>query len=152
MADIDSLGAPSLKLGTFVLWVHGRQYPDSEDAWDGNWLNVTAHCGASGSRVVVSGAVLDTASLARWRTALRALHERLDGQAILESDEPNVKVTVSARGRTGQMDVRVDMTPDFNQGHWFEFDVDQTHLPETLAQCDRLLREFPVRDARARGL
>ena len=71
MADIDSLGAPSLKLGTFVLWVHGRQYPDSEDAWDGNWLNVTAHCGASGSRVVVSGAVLDTASLARWRTALR---------------------------------------------------------------------------------
>ena len=30
-------------------WVHGWQFPEAQDLWDGNWLNVTAHCGQSGA-------------------------------------------------------------------------------------------------------
>jgi hypothetical protein len=39
------LGAPNLELEGLQIWVHGRQFPDSNDYWDGNWLRVTAHCG-----------------------------------------------------------------------------------------------------------
>ena len=45
------LGVPDLKLAGLQLWVHGREFPESEDADDGNWLRVTAHCGASGASV-----------------------------------------------------------------------------------------------------
>jgi hypothetical protein len=29
---------PDLKLDGFSLWVFGRQFPDANDYWDGNWL------------------------------------------------------------------------------------------------------------------
>jgi hypothetical protein len=35
--------------GRFQLWVHGRQFSEAHDYDDGNWLRVTAHCGASGA-------------------------------------------------------------------------------------------------------
>jgi hypothetical protein len=42
MKQPDNLGPPSLKIDGFALWVHGRQLPESQDFYDGNWLNVTA--------------------------------------------------------------------------------------------------------------
>jgi len=39
------LGMPDLKLEGLQIWIHGRQFPDAADYWDGNWLRVTAHCG-----------------------------------------------------------------------------------------------------------
>ena len=36
-----------MKVAGFQFWVHDRQFPEAEDADDGNWLRVTAHCGAS---------------------------------------------------------------------------------------------------------
>ena len=47
-ADLDTL---DLKLEGLQIWVHGRQFPDLHDYWDGNWLRVTAHCGGSGASI-----------------------------------------------------------------------------------------------------
>ena len=44
-------GEPDLKLAGFQLWVHGRRFPESGGYYDGNWLRVTARCGASGASV-----------------------------------------------------------------------------------------------------
>ena len=54
-AATDQLGAPAIRLAGFQLWVHGRQFPDSQDCWDGNWLNVTAHCDAAKGSVWALG-------------------------------------------------------------------------------------------------
>jgi hypothetical protein len=54
----EDLGEPALKVAGFQLWIHGRQFPDSTDYYDGNWLRVTAHCGSSGASVWVQGAML----------------------------------------------------------------------------------------------
>ena len=48
------LGEPALRIAGFQLWVHGYQFPDSNDYWDGNWLRVTVHCGAAGASVCAS--------------------------------------------------------------------------------------------------
>jgi hypothetical protein len=144
----ERLGAPALRLAGFGLWVHGYQFPDAADAWDGNWLRVTAHCGAGGASVWVSGAVLDTVSVLRFRDGLAALHASLAGSAELSSHEPNVVVRASAVDRAGHVTVRVELTPDhLTQGHWFEFEVDQSYLQPAIAQCGELLGRFPVRDA-----
>jgi hypothetical protein len=56
--DFDNLGEPDLKLAGFQLWVHSRQFPQEEDYWDGNWVNVTAHCAGKGASVWVRGAII----------------------------------------------------------------------------------------------
>ena len=145
-STIEQLGAPSVRLAAFQLWVHGRQFPDAQDKWDGNWLNVTAQCGQAGGSVWAAGAILDTVGLLRFRDELERLHQTLSGEAVLESHEPNVRVRVASSDRAGHLYVRVEITPDhLAQGHWFEFEMDQSYLPSGVAQLTSLLAAFPVK-------
>ena len=149
----DQLGTPAVRLAGFELWVHGRQFPDSQDYWDGNWLNVTAHCGAAGGSVWASGAILDTVSIRRFHDGLAGLHRTLSGEAVLGSHEPNLMVRVDAADRTGHLRVRVEITPDhLTQSHRFEFAIDQTYLPPVIAQCASVMEAFPIRDSERRGV
>lgn len=140
------LGPPDLTLAGFQLWVHGYQFPEINDAWDGNWLRVTAHCGASEASVWASGVFLETMSILRFGNGLAALHETLRGVAVLGSDEPDLLVRAAATDRVGHVTVRVELTPDhMTQEHLFEFAVDQSYLPSADAQCRTLLERHPVR-------
>lgn len=142
----EQLGPPSVRLKVFQLWVHGRQFPQAQDQWDGNWLNVTIHCGQSGASVWATGAILDSIGLLRFRDELERLHQTLSGEAVLESHEPNVRVQVVASDGAGHLDVRAEITPDhLAQGHWFEFEIDQSYLRGTVAQIESVLAAFPVR-------
>ena len=123
------------------------------DAWDGNWLQVTAHCADAGASVLVTGPILDTISFWRFERELKQLYERLEGTATLESYEPELRLTVRAKGATGLLDAQVDITPDvLKQQHRFSFSLDQSYLPAVLDGCHRLLTEYPIRDAAARGV
>jgi hypothetical protein len=151
--NIESYGLPALQLGPLRIWVHGRQFPEMTDAWDGNWLNVTAHYAGHGGAVVVTGSILDTVSFSVFGTALRKVYATLEGEASLKSVEPNLLVRVSRHGRSGGMVLRVEMTPDhINEGHWFEEAIDQSYLPPAIAACEKVLKEFPVLDPSERGL
>jgi len=149
---LEAYGRPTVELSEFRLWVHGRQYPEMMDCWDGNWLRITAHIAQAGASVVVAGPLLDTVSFLRFARELRALYEQLEGTAVLESHEPELKVTLRARGQVGQIEAEVEITPDhLNQEHLFRFSLDQTFLPPVIAQCERVLAEHPVRGASERG-
>ena len=52
---LEELGKPDLTVAGFQLWVHGRQYPDSQEYYDANWLRVTADTGAAGASVGCQG-------------------------------------------------------------------------------------------------
>lgn len=108
----EQLGPPSVSLKAFQLWVHSRQFPEAQDQWDGNWLNVTVHCGQSGASVWASGAILDSIGLVRFRDELKRLHQTLSGEAVLESHEPKIRVRVAASDRAGHLAVRTEITPD----------------------------------------
>jgi hypothetical protein len=152
MSNWDAYGPPVIQIDVLRIWVHGYQYPESTDAWDGNWLRVTAHCAATDASVVVAGAILDTVSFLRFKRELATLYERLQGVATLESHEPELKVEVQARGPTGHMAVRVEITPDqMHQAHHFLLGVDQSYLPDVIKGCEQVLGQYPVRDAAGRG-
>jgi hypothetical protein len=147
------LGAPDVELAGLQLWVHGYQFPEATDAWDGNWLRVTAHCGAQGASVWTDGAILETVSFLRFRRELADLYQTLNGQAELSSYEPNLVATVRAASSAGQLSFRVDITPNhLSQAHWFEYEIDQSYLPPVAAACDRLLARYAVRDPAQRGV
>jgi hypothetical protein len=87
------LGEPDLKFAGFQIWIHGRQLPDNQDYYDGNWLRVTAHCGASGASVWAQGAILMVTDIAGFGDQCAAI---LQGSAksayssILASLSPRV--------------------------------------------------------------
>jgi hypothetical protein len=150
--NFESYGQPALQIGPLRIWVHGRQFPDAMDAWDGNWLNVTVHYVAHGASVVVTGSVLDTVSFATFGKELRRLHQSLTGEAKLESVEPDIMVSIVGGSETGRMQLRVEMTPDhLAQGHWFEEQIDQSYLPAAIAACQAVVERYPVRNGAERG-
>ena len=148
----EQLGPPSLRLGFLQIWVHSRQFPNAQDRWDGNWLNVAVHCGNNGASVWANGAILDTLALSRFRDGIDRIHRTLGGEAVLESDEPNVRVHVQSSDNTGHLRIRVEITADnLLQGHWFEFEADQSYLPPLINQLDTILKTFPIRGIENRG-
>ena len=53
MKELERLGPPSLKIEGFALLGSWSTVLESQGFYDGNWLNVAAHCGARGATVWV---------------------------------------------------------------------------------------------------
>lgn len=145
---MDETRTADLKLAGLRLWVHGRQFPDAQDYWDGNWLNVTARCDGDGARILASGPILHLSELDRWRREAEKLLETLAGEAHLACREPNLSVVLKAAAR-GQITMEVSITPDhLTQKHWFQFAIDQSYLPSLVVQCQAILEAYPLRGER----
>jgi acetyl esterase/lipase len=138
--------APVIELGDFQLTVHGRQFPDAQDRWDGNWLQVSARCAQAGAIVAATGPMLEASDLQRFRDQLAGLPASPGAEAVLAGAEPNLVVRVSFADALGLAGVRVELTPEpGSQGHWFTFAVDPSYLAEAIRQLDAVLAAFPVR-------
>jgi hypothetical protein len=74
---IPKLGEPDLKMHQFKLWIHGRQFPESTDFWDGNWLNISAYCGESGASVYTNGAIVHLSEIEKWLNLCQDLNQKL---------------------------------------------------------------------------
>ena len=143
---LTDLGEPDLKVAGFELWVHGREFPESEDYYDGNWLRVTAHCGATGASVWAQGAILMVTDIARFGDGCAAMHSREMKSAVLAPFEPGLKVSLEASDGTGHIRAQVEITPDHVlQSHRFEFEIDQSYLPGIIKQCSSIVQVYPVR-------
>jgi hypothetical protein len=151
---LEELGEPALRVDGFQLWVHGYQFPELTDYWDGNWLRVTAHCGAAGASVWVSGALIRNGDLIGWADQCDSLRQGEAKVAELAPLEPEIKVTVRPSDELGHFTVRVEITPEhMTQRHSFEFGTDQTYLPEISRMCRGIARTYPLRgEERRRGV
>ncbi|MFZ1745662.1 MAG: hypothetical protein WAU17_07060, partial [Nitrospirales bacterium] len=132
----ENLGPPALKIAGFQLWVHGRQFPEAEDYDDGNWLRVTAHCGASGASVWAQGAILMVTDIAGFGDQCAAILRGTSNTAALDPLEPELKVSLQALDRLGHVQAKVKITPaHLVQSHQMEFEIDQSYLPDIIKQC-----------------
>jgi hypothetical protein len=145
------LGEPALEIEEFQLWIHGRQFPEAEDYWDGNWLRATAHCGSSGASVWVHGSIVMVTNIVGLGHQCAAMHRRESSSAELAPIEPELKVSLEAADRIGHIRVRVELTPDHLwQFHRFEFKIDQSYLPSIIKQCTLIEQGYPIRGATGR--
>lgn len=142
---VENLGAPDIRLEGLQIWIHSRQFPNEEDYWDGNWLNVTAHCGTRGADVWASGALLHAPDIARWLVALEEMNQSLSGEANLSSLEPELRVELSMK-ELGQISMRVEITPDhLTQEHHLQFEINQSSLPGLIESCRKVLAKYPIK-------
>jgi hypothetical protein len=140
------LGPPSLKVAGFQLWVHGRQFPEAQDADDGNWLRVTGHCGASGASVWVRGSILMVTDVEQFGRECRSLYEGKGDRAGLEPFEPELRIGLAATDRMGHIRAEVELTPEhLTQTHRMQFEIDQSYLPEIIEQCAAVMSAYPIR-------
>jgi hypothetical protein len=136
---------PDLKLGGFSLWVLGRQFPDAEDYWDGNWLSVRALVEAPGAMVRAEGPLVLAQELARFAKQLEKINATLSGEAELRCMEPNLEIAIQC-GSLGHVAAKIKITPDhLTQSHEFKFDLDQSYLGPLVIGCKGVLSRWPVR-------
>ena len=142
--DVDGLGPPDLKVAGLQVWAHNQPSARSDEPYDADWLTVTVHCGGSGASVWVRGEILTASAFDRLARGCDELYKRLEGQAWLDADEPALRVLLAASDQYGHVSMVVEITPDhLTQAHRFEFDLDQSYLPNVAAQCRMLLERFP---------
>lgn len=138
---------PSIKLGSLEIWVYGREFEESLDYWDGNWLNVTAKCTAPGATVIVQGSILTAMEILQWKHDCERMLAGDAESSILEPMEPDLRVALEKIGSLGHIELSVSITPEVNlQSHDFTFQLDESYLPGLIEQCGRVLRSYPVRN------
>jgi hypothetical protein len=138
---------PDLCFLGLSLWIDGRQFPDADDYWDGNWLVVRARMETNGARVECDGPLLMTADIGRFRNQLAVMAKTLKGEAALQPLEPDLKVVLKMQSR-GQVEATVEITPDhMTEQHSFTLDADQTYLSALVDSCDAILTRYPIKNA-----
>ena len=136
-ADLDIFG---LKIR-----VVGRQFPDADDFWDGNWLQVEVHMKANGAEVTVQGPILRSDEIATFLIGLEVMNRELSGKAELLCMEPNLNISIAFEGSLGSIRGIVEITPEFsNQFHRFQVGGNPSDLPKLITECRRVLSRFPV--------
>src|SRR6185436_1288811 len=83
---------PYITVGPLKISILGRQFPDIQDYWDGNWLDVIACCEGDGSRVEVRGPFIHLDELKRWKDELESFRRTLTGSVELQTIEPELNV------------------------------------------------------------
>jgi hypothetical protein len=141
-------GSPDMQLGSLAIWVRGRQFSDSEDYSDGNWLSVLIQVDAAYAVVQAEGPILREDELSRLVAGCKRMYEALAGEVVLDAMEPNFRLKLAINAR-GQLDVGVDLTGDhLAQSHHFDFALDQSYLPAFIEGGEDALRRFPIRGPR----
>lgn len=136
---------PDFSIGGFELWIYGRQFPKSDDYWDGNWLDILARCTANSSVVQVDGSILHLTELHELMVECKQIYNTLSGEAELKCMEPNIGLKIKMKNR-GHCELTVSITPDhLYQEHSFIFDLDQSYLPPVLKDLEQILYSYPMK-------
>lgn len=135
---------PDLSLGCLQLWIHGREFPDTDDYWDGNWLQATAHCKTQTTSVEVSGPFIHLSDLKNLRENCEKLSADLLGSFHAEFLEPYLDLELTMNS-VGQCETTVSLTPDnLTEEHRFTFQLDQSYLPPFINELKQILTTYPV--------
>jgi hypothetical protein len=145
--ELEQLGDADLTICGLRLWIHGRQFPDATDYWDGNWLRVTAYCIYPHSAVrIQNDSCVRLDELAALLSGCERMYSTLSGNAELQCMEPYLAVELSA-STNGHIGVKLSVTRDHcKETHEYEDEIDQSYLPGIINSCQAILAKFPMRD------
>lgn len=136
---------PDLQIAGLDLWIHGRQFPDSEDYWDGNWLEITARCSCNSAFVQVRGSILHLSELHKLTSECQQIYASLSGEAHLQCMEPNLGLKITMKN-LGRCELSVFITPDhLLQEHNFTFEIDQSYLSPFVKNLEFILDAYPLK-------
>lgn len=121
-----------------------RNYPNSSDYWDGNWVTSKIHIEIPGYLVRFS-ANLRTDELADFAKELKAMNRSLKGKASLKNLDGYVNFECEI-DKLGGLAWTCEACYPAGYGAVlsFEFGSDQSFLPGLINELDDILMVFPV--------
>ncbi|MDN7246213.1 WapI family immunity protein [Planococcus shenhongbingii] len=121
-----------------------RNYPDSRDYWDANWVASIIHLEIPGY-VVHFEADLRTDELKEFVDGLRDMNERLHGTAILKNLDNYIHLTGSMNP-LGKISWILETLYPVGTGAQLscDFESDQSYLRILIDELDAVLEAFPV--------
>lgn len=146
-SEVGKYGTPDIKIAGLQIWVHGYQFEEADNNDDRNWLRVSAHCGANGASVWVSGSYLQAYDIVKLASDAEKLYKKEIKEIEMSPLEPELGITIKAIDSLGHLELTIEITPDhLSQEHNFKFEIDQSYLPALVSQCRDLLELYPCRN------
>ena len=126
--------------------VLARQFPEALDWADGNWLISPIQISVGRFRADLP-ATLRVDELAQFRLGLEDIWRTLTGEAMLESMENWLQLTVrcSPRGSLQVTGAAEDLPGSGNTLHFEIRGMDQSFLPDLIAQLLAVEQAYPLR-------
>lgn len=141
---LELLGEPDLTIAGLRVWIHGRQFPDSSDYWDANWLQVTACCVYPTSAVTTQGPIIHLGEVLDFQQSCQKMYDTLSGKAELTRTELELLVSMEA-GAGGHISLEIAITPNtVFEEHIYRDSIDQSYLPPILDASKSILNAYPV--------
>lgn len=141
---------PDLIIEKLKIWINGRQFPDSADYWDANWMNINARYDSVTSFVETSGSIVH---LSQIRSFLESSEKALQGHTqIIElpAIEPNIGLKLEL-DKLGHIKGELSITHDhLSEKHQYTFDMDQSYLPDLISQCKAIFVKYPIKGEKSR--
>ncbi|UOE95406.1 hypothetical protein [Alkalihalobacillus sp. LMS39] len=124
--------------------VFSREYPNSSDYWDGNWLIANVKIDIPGYSVDFDGSVR-TDEIQDFYSGLKAMEQNLLGKATLKTIEDFIhfECEINKLGHihwSGETCYPIGSRAILQ----FEFVSDQTYLQRLLQELKQMLDEYPV--------
>ena len=133
-----------IQFSNISITVHKREFPESKDFWDGNWLHVTIIYKDDHTTVKVHGPYLHLTELSKFLKDCERLDKTLHGNAVLDPMEPNLKIELKAKKR-GNIQMMTSITPNvLTQKHEILDEIDQSYLPDFITNLRQVLDEYPI--------
>jgi hypothetical protein len=128
-----------------IIDIKCRNYPDSNDYWDGNWINSDIEASVPGYRVSFNGN-LRAEELVFFLRSLKKMNQSLSGF----SEFTSIEGVINIRGeinKTGQVEWTGKTTYPVGIGATltFSFVSDQSFLPNLISELELVTKEFPVK-------
>lgn len=140
------LGEPDLSIKDLHLWIQGRQFPESNEYYDGNWLNVTVHCNLYSASIWLDGPILLVMDIEGFGKQCEAMSRGEVTSVRLYPLEPELGLLLEPADRLGHIRVEVTMhLEQFTQSHNVHFEIDQSYLPSIAKQCFDIVQKYPIR-------
>lgn len=131
-----------------IIRVNDREFPSSNDYWDGNWLKAHIEIEIPGFKASFP-ASLRNEDFASFLTGVIGIDDHLSGFAELKTmeDAIHLRGEINKSGKiswTGN----VVYPMGFGACLTFTFENDQTYLSDLRSRLEEIIKEFPVRGAR----
>jgi len=127
-----------------ILEILRRQYPESNDFWDGNWLVAHVEIRGGGVRGRFETEIR-TEEIAEFLAALARLERTPDATAGLKPIEPTISIEIArdkGEGYVARCEAgRASASP---RPPSFSIRFGSEELPRLVRELDEIMREYPV--------
>jgi hypothetical protein len=135
---------PDLRLSNLMICVHGREFPDNKDYWDGNWLYVTIICGDNSSEVNIYGPYMRSDEFLELKNILITLDNSTEVSSLeFGTMEPYLSITFknSLINKEMEINIKNDTTV---RPQTFIFKLSNEQLVSGIEQIDKILQLYPI--------